>query len=357
MSKITNSYQSKNFSAFFKKISLTQQDCPFKSLIDTWLDFCWADGLSPKTLHDYSDKVGRFYWWWKYDTHYSQTIGEHPKNVSDKELRLFVGYLREPNTHRWGQVEGKELLSPYTVAAYGRPLKVFFSWLIQERHISETPFNRSVRFTPRKKDRVIKSVGVQDLAKIFATLNNPVRHSTFAGIRDVAIISLLLDSGIRRGELLSLEIENLDLVRLRCIVVGKTGQRYAYFSDQCKAVISEYLKYRLDIGEDGPLWLTIEGQPLGHSSFSSIIRRLEKQSGVRFHAHQFRHTFALMMSSKVSTFELMDMMGHSSVSTTQWYVKNNPDRVGQAHRFNSPLNTLQDELPGMVKRGRPRKIR
>ena len=60
MSKITNPSKSKNFSYFFKKISLIQQDCPFKSLIDTWLDFCWADGLSPKTLHDYSDAVVPF---------------------------------------------------------------------------------------------------------------------------------------------------------------------------------------------------------------------------------------------------------------------------------------------------------
>jgi site-specific recombinase XerD len=107
---------------------------------------------------------------------------------------------------------------------------------------------------------------------------------------------------------------------------------------------------------EGPLWLTVDGERLGENSFGSIIYRLEVKTGVTFHAYQLRHTFALM-SSKVSVFELMDMMGHSNISTTMIYVKNSPERIGEAHRGNSPLNTLDDNLLGLKYRGRPRRFR
>ncbi len=356
--KITDVSKRRPTSLFFSSLHIPSP-CPFKKLIDNWLDNGRIDDLSRQTLYDYSDKLSRFWWWWNIHTKYAETIGLHPQHVTDKHLKLFAAYLREPLETRWGVpvVTGREQMSPATVASYGRTIKAFFNWLEREQHIPKSPFNKSVKFSTHKKDKVIKSVSADNLTKIFAVLTSPESLRTYAGTRDLAIVSLLLDSGMRRGELLSLEISDLDIRNLRCTIRGKTGQRYAYFSEKCKGVLLDYLKFRLEVDGEGPLWLTVDGEGLAENSFGSIIHRLEIKTGVDFHAHQLRHTFALMMSSKVSVFELMDMMGHSNISTTMIYVKNSPERIGEAHRGNSPLNTLENNIPGLKHRGRPRRFR
>ncbi len=207
-------------------------------------------------------------------------------------------------------------------------MRVFYNWLEREQYIKHTPFNKSVKFkTKAGKTTVIKSVSSENLVKIFTTLTDPERIYTFTGVRDLALFSLLLDSGMRRGELLSLQLPDLNIANLRCTIRGKTGQRHAYFSDKCKGVLLDYLKFRVEVGDKtGPLWLTVEGEPLLNYSFGSIIGRLKLRSGVKdFHVHQLRHTFALMMSQKVSTFELRDMLGHASIWWTPLSRQSNKD--------------------------------
>ncbi|MBN9387766.1 MAG: tyrosine-type recombinase/integrase [Chloroflexi bacterium] len=328
----------------------------FNHYIETWLDYCRLEDLSPRTIKDYQEKVPKFVWWWETHTGYSRQLGISPQAVTVKEAREFAAYLKTPQTNRWGSSEAHQELSPASVVSYGRTIKVFFSWLEQEGHIKQNPFNKSVKFSSNhKKDTIIKNVSADKLAALFAYLTDSERVATFTGKRDLAIVSLLLDAGIRRGELLSLNISDLDIHKLRCVIRGKTGQRQAYFSEKCKGVLMDYLKVRLEAGADGPLWMTVEGEPLGLWGFNTIIRRLRLRSGVDFHAHQLRHTFALMMSSRVSVFELRDLLGHTSINTTQVYVQRNPERLADLHRPNSPLTALNGTLPGLQRRGRPLK--
>ncbi len=125
----------------------------------------------------------------------------------------------------------KSTLAPATVANYSRPLKVWFNWLEEEGHIPATPFTKAVKFTTRKTDKVIKHVSINDLAKLFAYLTEPARLKTYRGCRDMAVITLFLDSGVRLGELVSLRLCDLDMTNMRCVIRGKTGQRYALFSE------------------------------------------------------------------------------------------------------------------------------
>jgi integrase/recombinase XerD len=347
------------------------ENCPFRSLINEWLDACRADGRSAKTIQDYREKVFKFWWWWSEHSHYALTLGSHPKNVTTKEARAFAAYLREPLSFRWGERVPRERqeLSAASIASYGRTVKVFFNWLEQEGHIEQTPFNRSVKFTNRhKQDRIIKNIEAEDLARIFAVLTTPERLNSYDGCRDLAMISFLLDSGIRRGELLSIRLCDIDLDKGRCAIRGKTGKRWALFSPTCLNPFTEYLgKYRND-QEQHPnsfLWLTEDGEPLSYDGFGSVIRRIEKKSGVDFHAHKLRHTFATMMGGQgVNVFDLKEMLGHASITTTQIYVQQDVTRLAEVHRTRSPLSTLAKDsnsgglLPGLKRRrGRPRKER
>lgn len=350
------------FSSFHATNNRSGTSRIFRELLEDWLDACTSRGLAQRTVYEYSDKVSRFAWWWLTHTKHGETLGAHPKFVTVKEAREFAAYLREPLKSRWGVEAEKEALSNFTIGTYGRSVKVFFNWLVREGYIEESPFrDSSVRFTRggRKKDNVIKNIGTEKLARIFQALTEPKYLKTFAGVRDLAMFSLLLDSGIRKGELLSLTVEDLDIAKMRCTVRGKTGQRYAHFSEKCKGLLLNYLKFRREEfeGLEQGLWVTIDGKRLSENTFCSNVRRLEKKSGVDFHVHQLRHTFAMLMSSKVSIFELRDLLGHSSIKTTEIYVQRNPDRLGKIYRTNSPLTTLESELPGLKRRGRPLKTK
>ncbi|HEX2914144.1 MAG TPA: tyrosine-type recombinase/integrase [Chloroflexia bacterium] len=338
----------------------------FSELVESWLAYCQADGLSPETLQDYSDKVSKFGWWWQEHTGYSEELGGHPQFVTVKEAREYAAYLREPRSSRWGSEvpPAKEQLSPASISSYGRAVKVFFSWLEREGFIDKTPFNKSVRFTNRhKQDRVIKCVEEEGLAKLFAVLNRPERLATFVGQRDLAIVALLLDSGIRLGELLSLEVKDLDLGHNRCTVRGKTGQRCALFSEACRSALCAYLQHeqfqycasRNGSGRN-PLWLTADGEPLSYYGCEAIIRRLRRESGVHFHAHMLRHTFATTMAGQgVNVFDLKGLMGHTSILTTQIYVQQNVEHLAAVHKPRSPLTTFS-KVGSQIhrRRGRPR---
>lgn len=332
---------------------------PFRRLIFDWLDYCRASDLSPRTIHDYQDKVFKFWWWWSYHTHYSEKLGPGPEFVTKREAREYALYLRTPLGFRWGEQvrPGREELSDASVKSYWRTIRVFFSWLLSEKEIEDDPFSRDkIRIsTGRREDKTVKVVEASELARLFQYMTQPDRLETYSGKRDLAMLALLVDSGIRRGELLSMRRDDLDLQRLRCYVRGKSGPREVLFSAECREAVYGYLKERERQGqaEIGELWLTDESKPLGENGFGIMITRLSKHSGVKFHAHMLRHSFASAMAGMgMDAFQLRDLLGHSSIATTQIYVHRNPAILAAAYAPRSPLKNL-----GVLKRGpgRPRK--
>lgn len=338
---------------------LLPETCPFQQLLDEWLDACRADGLSPKTREDYIEKVSKFRWWW---VEYSKKP-PHPENVTTKDIRAYAAYLREPLAFRWGLPvqKNKETLAAASIHSYGRAVRVFFFWLEREGYIDKCPFNRTVKFTTKKQDRIVKRVAENDLARIFTVLSQDASKDSYVGLRNLAIVSLLVDSVIRRGELLSIKLCDIDFRAGRCAVLGKTGSRYALFSDTCKRALSRYYRKWRNSQDSSPtshFWLTEDGEPLSDAGFGSLIKRLEDRCGVDIHAHKFRHTFGSMMAQQgTNIFDLKEMMGHTTITTTQIYVHGEPEHLSRVHRTNSPLSTLNNGTQERVKRrrGRPRK--
>jgi site-specific recombinase XerD len=338
---------------------------PFRQLIEEWLDVVRSKGRSEKTISDYSEKSYKFWWWWTYHTRYAETLGAHPRHVTRKQAREFVVYLRSPQAFRWGITDNsnnkhRHELSPESVASYGRTIKTFFNWLVDDDYIELSPFSKkSVNFNPGKRDAVINRLDENQLELIFSYLLQSERLKTFCGKRDLAIFALLLDSGIRRGELIGIEETDLELTHDRLYVKGKTTRRrYAFFRKECNLALQAYCETRAARQPQHPaLWLTDMGEPLTYAGFAGIIRRTEKGSGVTFHAHQLRHTFASILAQLgIDPFALKDLLGHRSIVTTQIYVTLNPDRLAQAHKTRSPLATVEGAAGKMRRKpGRPKR--
>lgn len=339
------------------------ESCPFRSLIDEWLESCRADGLSQKTISDYRGVAYKFWWWW--DHNYAATLGVHPKNVTTTHCRAFAAYLRSPVAFRWGEkvVRGCQTLSAASVASYGRSAKVFFSWLERESHIDQSPFNKSVKFTQRhKQEKLIKTVEQDDLNRIFLSLTQPDYLATYHGARNLAMVALLLDSGMRRGELLNLRLCDVNLDKNTCLVRGKTGERWTFFNEVCHDALRRYLDLHrlaqepLIANQNAPLWLTEDGHPFGYESMSNITRQIERVSGVKFHLHSLRHTFATWMINRTDVYTVQRFLGHSSIKTTEVYLHQNKAGLEAHYRPNSPLDSLAGEQSGLKRRrGRPRK--
>jgi integrase/recombinase XerD len=341
----------------------------FRVAIRDWLDAGRANGLSTKTLIDYENKAFKFWWWWREHTRYASTLGPGPEHVSVKEARQFVAYLRTSTAFRWGITDEhsrkkSEELSPASIAAYGRTLKAFFNWLEAESYIEETPLTKKVSFATTKQDKIIKRLEDSDIEKIFTYLLKPERRAEFDGARDLAIVSLLLDSGIRRGELVGMKVRDVNFETARFEVRGKRDRRYIPLSPLCKRQLFEYATIRDHThgkpGPDGAMWLTADGAPLSYDGFASMLRRVRRATGVKFHAHMFRHTAASKLAeADMPPFLLKELLGHASISTTQIYVQGSPAKVAEAHRERSPLasvGAIQSQLkkrPGRPKKNQP----
>lgn len=325
-----------------------------RKLIRQWLQSSAADGLSDATMEDYRDKVFKFQWWLA--TNYPTL--KTPRDITPDMMVDFVAYLRGANAQRWG-TPSKVRLSPVSVQSYANTVKVFFGYLVRKGVIATTPFTDEVRIRAvHKRDKVIKTVGQDELTRLLTYVADPIRTATFEGLRNATIITLLLDSGIRLGELLSMRMVDLDFRLNQVKVDGKEGRRIAPFSATCKAQLLKYYKVVQHHGDSSHLWLNRDATPMTITGLQSAIRRIRLGCGVDFSAHRLRHTYATMLAGQgIDAFTLMRLLGHNSLDTSLKYINLNYEGMAAEYQVKSPLTRLAADatLPASVarRRGRP----
>ena len=336
--------------------------CQFETLISDWLISRRAARRSEKTRKGYQDALEKFLWWYK-DAGYYRRLGAHPRNVTRSAIEEFMVYLQEPNAVRWGKPSTanngfRDTLSDATIDHYARTVRAFFNWLVNQDHIDKSPFDK-VEVVAMKRNQTIKVIPRREMDKLFRYLLDPEKLKLYTGRRDIAIFSFVFDTGVRKGELLSMRMCDLSLETCRAMVVGKTGKREVPFGEDCRATLVAYLS-RLEPDHKRPeqkLWQTIDGFPMTGNGLGSIVARLKKATGVDFSLHDLRHTAATEIASRNNNlFYLKSLLGHRDISTTQKYVNLNPEQMSEFHREVSPLAGLMERSQQEVKRrGRPRK--
>jgi site-specific recombinase XerD len=173
--------------------------------------------------------------------------GRPPAQCTEDHLREYLSYLREELAFRWGKpvLPGKEKLAAKTIKTYATCVRTFFNWLEDEHIIETTPFTRRLKVTTKKdpiKSRHHKNLTRDQIDLIFAKLKEPDKLKKYNGVRNLAIIALLLDSGIRRGELLSMRVKDIDMDSRRIFVNGKSGERTVFFGPVAYNAIVLYKK-------------------------------------------------------------------------------------------------------------------
>jgi integrase/recombinase XerC len=163
--------------------------------------------------------------------------------------------------------------------------------------------------------------------------------------RDRAIVLTLLDTGLRRNELLELNVEDLDFQEGFLLVHGKGNkQRFVPFGQRCSAALQEYLCFRHP--KTGALWRNRLGKRLRAGGLRSLLLRLKTQAGLecRVHPHKFRHTFARAYLEHGDLETLRAILGHEDIGlTSKVYACFLRSGIKAKHRRCSPVDHHQWE--------------
>ena len=214
--------------------------------------------------------------------------------------------------------------SNVTIDNVRRNISSFFSWLEEEDYILKSPMRRIHKI---KTKTVVKSTISDEGIEL---LRDNCKEK-----RDLAIIDLLYSTGIRVGELVNLNIEDIDLEGRECVVYGKGDkERRVYFDAKAKVHLKEYIETRIDDNE--ALFVTLDA-PHDRLKISGVeirLRKLGRELNLeRIHPHKFRRSMATRAIDKGMPIEqVQKILGHSQIDTTMQYAMVNQNNVKSAHQ-------------------------
>jgi len=233
--------------------------------------------------------------------------------------------------------------SPKNIANNVGAVRCFFSWLADEKGL--LPRDPLARFRPIKVPRRLPQVlAVSDVLKLLAAARTP---------RERVVAELLYGSGIRKAELLGLDLADLDLGGLRALIRGKGGrERYQPLSPQAVAAIREWLPLRtvvLGRRRLDALLVTREGR-MGRQTVLNLVHQLADRAGLdrRVYPHLLRHCFAThLLEGGANLREVQELMGHANLSTTGIYTHVSRGAADAAFRRAHPRGATPGEgAPG-----------
>lgn len=211
-----------------------------------------------------------------------------------------------------------------TVDNIRRNISSFFSWLEEEDYILKSPMRRIHKIKTQKTVKNI--ISDEEIEKLCDNCKN---------IRDTAMIDLLYSTGIRVGELVKLNIEDIDFSERECVVFGKGDkERRVYFDAKSKIHLKNYIESRKD--NNPALFVTLNA-PYDRLKISGVeirIRELGRMLNLeKVHPHKFRRTMATRAIDKGMPIEqVQKILGHSQIDTTMQYAIVNQNNVKASHR-------------------------
>lgn len=239
----------------------------------------------------------------------------------------------ETRTRMVGRGIKKVGVKKSTIVTYRSKLNRFFQWLENKKYIRKNPFSMMEYPDVRYEDR--KFLSRQDIQKIFTALAlGLVQQDAFIQRRNLAIFATLLYTGIRKGELLGLQVTDLDLQRRELTVRAETSKsrlrRIIPISSELMKLLRDYLSERIRRKLTTPFIFASSAHDdrLSADGLKHLTETVQRTSGVKFHLHQLRHTFAVNMLNNGSDIaKLKQLLGHRDIRMTASYLRCLPTSV------------------------------
>ncbi len=268
-----------------------------------FLDAKKIEGCSQRTIQYYRVTVEKMF----------QHIENPVRKITTEEIRRYLVDYQQMNN-----------CSKVTVDNVRRNISSFFSWLEEEDYILKSPMKRIHKI--KTKQQVKETISDEAIEQLRDNCNC---------IRDLAMIDLLYSTGIRVGELVNLNITDIDFEARECIVFGKGDkERKVYFDAKTKIHLQQYLNTRQD--KNPALFVTLDcpHDRLKISGVEIRLRMLGKRLKMeKIHPHKFRRTMATRAIDKGMPIEqVQKILGHSQIDTTMQYAIVNQTNVKISHQ-------------------------
>ena len=274
-----------------------------QKLIELFLASKRVEGCSEKSLKYYKVTIETMF----------KTIKKHVREVSTDDLR---GYLTE--------YQSEKNSSRVTIDNIRRILSSYFSWLEDEDYILKSPVRRIHKV---KSATTVKETYTDEaLEKMRDNCSN---------LRDLALIDMLASTGMRVGELVLLNQEDINFVERECVVFGKGDkERIVYFDARTKIHLQNYLNSRAD--KNNALFVSLKApyERLKIGGIEVRLREMGKRLDIpKMHPHKFRRTLATIAIDKGMPVEqLQRLLGHQRIDTTMKYAMVKQSNVKLAHK-------------------------
>jgi integrase/recombinase XerD len=233
--------------------------------------------------------------------------------ISTNDLRTYLASYQE-----------RKKSSKVTLDNIRRILSSFFTWLENEDYVLKSPVRRINKV---KAPKVIKEILSDEEIET-------LRDNCY-NIRDLALLEMLYSTGMRVGEMIKINVDDIDFHERSCIVTGKGNkQREVYFDARTKLHLKQYIVSRKDHNPALFVSLAKPNQRLQIGGVENLLRKTGLKSNIhRVHPHKFRRTLATMAIDKGMPIEqVQKLLGHVKIDTTLHYAMVNQNNVKIAHR-------------------------
>lgn len=272
-------------------------------LVESFITAKHIEGCSAKTLKYYRKTIEAML----------ADISKMAQQITTEDLRV---YLTNYQVQRGA--------SKVTIDNIRRILSSFFSWLEDEDFILKSPVRRIHKV---KTAKVVKDTYTDEALELM--------RDNCTTTRDLAIIDLLASSGMRVGEMVMLNREDIDFNERECVVIGKGNkERLVYFDARTKIHLQNYLNERTDTNPALFVSLKAPYERLMIGGVETRLRKMGKRLNLqKVHPHKFRRTLATSAIDKGMPIEqVQQLLGHQKIDTTMHYAMVKQQNVKLAHR-------------------------
>ena len=287
---------------------LTGPKIPLPRLVRIFEVHNLTEGKTASTVKWYNDVLALFIRWLEEEGRSNSLC-----DITEMDVREYILHLQS----RPG-VRGKT--SSHTVSNRVRAIRAFFAW-VARAGFAEEHLLKNLK-VPKTTQRIVEPLTKGEVESIFARMNS----QTMIGSRNSALLSLMLDTGIRLSEAAGLGEDDVYIEDRYIKVMGKGfKERLIAFGAACQRSLLDYLyRHRGDPAHQGvrSFFLTIDGYPLTMEAIKSLMDRLAVSSGVkRLHPHLLRHTYATwFLLNGGDVFLLKQNLGHTTLAMVEHYV-------------------------------------
>lgn len=274
-----------------------------QNFVELFLSAKRIEGCSEKSLKYYKATINKMLY----------KLNKDVKRINTEDVRTYLTQYQE-----------RKKASKVTIDNIRRILSSFFSWLEDEDYILKSPVRRIHKIKTRT-----------NIKETYSDEALEMMRDNCKEVRDLAIIDMLASTGMRVGEMVLLNRNDIDFNERECIVFGKgSKERVVYFDARTKIHLQNYLESRKDNNQALFVSLKSPYKRLKIGGIESRLREFGRSLGLqKVHPHKFRRTLATMAIDKGMPIEqLQQLLGHRKIDTTLQYAMVKQSNVKQAHR-------------------------